>query len=616
MPSRRLRLTTIAALLAGACSGSTHDSDNPPGNLAIAPNAGYSRDPVATVITGTGFLVKPTQPQGGGAPTIDTRHRAWIETKDGKKELGDVTWLGTTTLGATVPGGVEPGTYDLTVENALGNRGTRKAAYTVLDTPPFFVTASVDHPSVNVGQTLTLTVTVENRGSGEVTDFKLGTPVLGSTDGGSCNPGAVPGDVPSKLGAGEQRTFSWTYTPSHAGNISIAVSATGADSVTGEAVTAALAAPVAVAITASPVALFVTAIVDLPDVNVGQILTLTVTVENGGSGEITDLALGMPVLRSNDGAAASPGTAPGDVPSKLGTGEQRSFSWTYTASHVGHISITASAMGVDAVSGNAVVAALAAPVAVVVHQLPAALTSKLSASSPTPNVGEGVTMTLELANAVGAAAADVTAVTPSSSASMVCPTTALASAPVRIAGGATGTFTWTCTATAQSNYTLSAAVAATDVNTGTSMTTSVTAVTGMVMRVAYRWWSASVGDHFYTLDAGSEPASLGYVEEGRRFRMYPADAPGTTPFLRFWSSTASDHFYTASADEGERAKSLGYSSENDIGNIGTSALPGSIALQRYWNGTIGDHFYTTDTGLAPDSGYQWEGIAGYVLPCP
>lgn len=177
-------------------------------------------------------------------------------------------------------------------------------------------------------------------------------------------------------------------------------------------------------------------------------------------------------------------------------------------------------------------------------------------------------------------------------------------------------FTWTCTATAQSNYTLSAAVAATDVNAGTSMATSVTAVTGMVMRVAYRWWSSSVGDHFYTLDAGSEPASLGYVEEGPRFRMYPTDAPGTTPFLRFWSGTASDHFYTASADEGERAKSLGYSSENDIGNIGTSALPGSIALQRYWNGTIGDHFYTTDTGLAPDSGYQWEGIAGYVLPYP
>ncbi len=615
MPSRRFCLATIAGLLAGACSGSTHDSDNSPGNLAITPSAGYSSDSVATVITGTGFLVKPTQPQGGGAPTIDTRHRAWIETRDGKKELRNVTWRGTTTLGATVPGGVEAGTYDLTVENALGNRGTRKAAYTVLDTPPFSVTASVDHPSVNVGQTLTLTVTVANTGRGEIADFELGTPDLESSGGGALEPGAVSGDVPSKLEAGAQRTLSFTYTPSHAGNISIAVSATGVDSVTGEAVTARLAAPVAVAITASPAVLSVTAIVDLPDVTIGQDLTLTVTVENVGSGEITNFALGIPVLGSNDGAAASPGAVPSDVPSKLGVGEQRSFSWTYTASHEGHISITASAMGVDSVTGNAVVGALAAPLAVVVHQLPAALTSKLSASSTAPNVGEDVTMTLELANVTGAAPADVTAITPSSSASMVCPATALASAPARIAGGATGTFTWTCTATAQCNYTLSAEVSATDVNAGTGMATSVTGVSGMVMRIVYRWWNSTIGDHFYTLDPSGELAPASYVAEGARFRMYPAGTPGTTPFLRFWSSTASDHFYTASADEGVHAEGLGYTSEGDIGNIGTSTLPGSIALHRYLNGTIGDHFYTTDSA-APDSAYQSEGIAGYVLPYP
>jgi hypothetical protein len=148
------------------------------------------------------------------------------------------------------------------------------------------------------------------------------------------------------------------------------------------------------------------------------------------------------------------------------------------------------------------------------------------------------------------------------------------------------------------------------------MTTSVTSVSGMVMRIAYRWWDASAGDHFYTLDASGELAPLSYAEEGPRFRMYPAAAPGTTPFLRFWSGAASDHLYTASAEEGERATgTFGYTSEGDIGNIGTSALPGSIALHRYRNGTIGDHFYTTDSA-APDSAYQSEGIAGYVLPYP
>ncbi len=614
MPPTRLRLTAIAALLAGACSGSKHNNDNFPSGLAIQPIAGYSSDPVAVVITGAGFLVKSTQPQGGGAPTIDTRHRAWIETKGGKKDLSDVTWLGRTKLSATVPSGLEAGTYDLTVENALGNRGTREGAYTVVDTPPFAVTAAVDHPIVSIGQPLTLTVTVANHGSGEVADFALGTPVVGSSDGGSADPGEPPHDVPSRLGAGEQRSFKFTYTPNHAGTVSIAVTAKGVDSVTGTAVTTTLAAPVEVAITASPAALFVTAIADRPTVDVGQALTLTVTVANRGSGEITDFLLGTPLLGSSDGGAASLVATP-DVPSRLGAGEQRNFAWTYTASHDGHISITVSAMGVDPVTGDAVVSALGAPIMVVVHQPPAALTSELRASSTTPNVGEGVTMTLRLANAAGAAAADVTAVTPVSSASMVCPATALASTPVRIAGGATETFTWTCTAAAQCNYSLSAQVSATDVNAGTSMTTSVTSVSGMVMRIAYRWWNASAGDHFYTLDASGELAPLSYAEEGPIFRMYPAAAPGTTPFLRFWSGAASDHFYTASADEGVEAEALGYASEGDIGNIGTSALPGSVALHRYWNGTIGDHFYTTDS-VAPDPAYHSEGIAGYVLPYP
>jgi hypothetical protein len=250
-----------------------------------------------------------------------------------------------------------------------------------------------------------------------------------------------------------------------------------------------------------------------------------------------------------------------------------------------------------------------------VLQPPAALASELRASTTTPNVGEGVTMTLHLANADNAAAADVTAVTPVSSASMVCPATALASTPVRIAGGATETFTWTCTATAQCNYTLSATVSATDVNAGTGVATSVTGISGMVMRIVYQWWNSAAGDHFYTLDASSDLAPLGYAEEGPMFRMYPAGTPGTTPFLRFWSSTASDHFYTASAVEGEQATGLGYTSEGNIGNIGTSTLPGSIALHRYWNGAIGDHFYTTDSA-ALDSAYQSEGIAGYVVPYP
>ncbi len=362
MLSRPLRLATIAALLAGACSGSTSNSDNTPGNLSIDPVRGYGSDPVGVTIEGTGFLRKATAPQGGGAPTLDSRHRAWLDDED--HPLSGVTWKSGTKLEATVPAGLAVGKYDLTVENALGNRGTVKDAYEVIDTPPFSATAMVDHPSVNVGQTFILTVTLSNDGASDITNLALGRPVLSTSDEGSASVGPDP-SAPSRIAAhGGEVTASWTFTPSHAGNISIDVSVTGVDSGTGEAVTAALAAPVAVVI--NP---------------------------------------------------------------------------------------------------------------------PAALASQLRASTPTPAAGQGVTMTLVLANPAGAAAADVMTVTPTPTDGMSCSVPAAstgavpsATAPIRIAGGATETFTWTCTSTVAGQYTLSAAVTASDVNSSTPMTISVTGV--------------------------------------------------------------------------------------------------------------------------------------------
>jgi len=362
MLSRPLRLATIAALLAGACSGSTSNSDNSPRDLSITPKVGYASGNVDVVIEGTGFLRKVTVPQGGGEPTLDTRHRAWLEDR----ELVDVTWQSGTKLEAKVPQGLAVGKYDLIVENAIGNRGTVKDAYEVVDTPPFSATATFDHPSVNVGQTFILTVTIANNGDSELTNLALGRPALTSSDGGRASVGPDP-SAPSTIAAhGGEVTAIWTYTANDAGNISIDVSPTGVDSGTGETV----------------------------------------------------------------------------------------------------------------------IAHLAAPVAVVINP-PAALASQLSASTPTPAAGQGVTMTLVLANPAGAAAADVTAVTPSTTPTdgMSCSAAAAstnavpsATAPIRIAGGATETFTWTCTPTVAGQYTLSAVVTASDANSGTPLTTSVTGV--------------------------------------------------------------------------------------------------------------------------------------------
>jgi hypothetical protein len=358
MPPRPLRLATIAALLVGACSGSTQDSDNSPGDLAITPSSGYTSDPVATVITGTGFLAKVTQPQGGGEPTSDTRHRAWLGTKDGMKEL-DVTWRTTTTLDANVPGGLEPGIYDLTVENALGNRGTREAAYTVLLTPTFSATASVGHPSVRVGQTLTLTVTIANGGKAEVADFKLGSPVFGWDDGTSAGPATAPTDIPSKIGAGEKRSFSFTYAPDHAGNISITASAMGVDSVTGSEMTAALAAPVAVVVLL-PAVLTAKLSASTARPTVGQGVKLTLELANAAGAAAADVTAVTPST-TPAGNMVCPATAPASsgaspsaaAPIRIAGGATETFTWTCTPTVQGNYTLGAVVAARDEIAGTA-----------------------------------------------------------------------------------------------------------------------------------------------------------------------------------------------------------------------------------------------------------------------
>jgi hypothetical protein len=45
-------------------------------------------------------------------------------------------------------------------------------------------------------------------------------------------------------------------------------------------------------------------------------------------------------------------------------------------------------------------------------------------------------------------------------------------------------------------------------------------------------------------------------------------------------------------------------------------MPGTVPLHRWWNRTYADHFYTTDPAgeLAEPAGYEYQGVAGYVLP--
>ncbi|MGE5294734.1 MAG: GEVED domain-containing protein [Solirubrobacterales bacterium] len=72
----------------------------------------------------------------------------------------------------------------------------------------------------------------------------------------------------------------------------------------------------------------------------------------------------------------------------------------------------------------------------------------------------------------------------------------------------------------------------------------------------YRFWSTSLGAHFYTIDEAEKEMLIAkysnvWTYEGIAFYAYPPEqAPvGSKPVYRFWSATLNRHFYTISESE-------------------------------------------------------------------
>jgi hypothetical protein len=146
----------------------------------------------------------------------------------------------------------------------------------------------------------------------------------------------------------------------------------------------------------------------------------------------------------------------------------------------------------------------------------------------------------------------------------------------------------------------------------------------------YRFWSESLGTHFYTIKAGEKDKLINqysdiWTYEGPAYRAF-ADAtqPGVAPVYRFWSESLGTHFYTIKA--GEKDKLI-----RDYATVWTfegvafygyaAAVPaaGSYPVYRFWSESLGTHFYTIKAGekdkLIRDYATVWtfEGVAWYDL---
>jgi hypothetical protein len=431
---------------------------------SIEPAVAYGTVATRVVIRGDGFYARGVQLASGGS-AVDAHQRAWL----GGFELGDVTWVDVQTLRAVVPPGLAPGTYDLVVENALGDRGAGPGLYRVVAGSPAVLRASVEAPPVaNLGQLSSVSVTVANDGDAAA----LGVACELSAAG----PGALallsaplPADVPAR----SARTFTWSFQASGLGDVALALQGAGADGGTGADVQVpAAGATVSVV---RPAALAVQIVSAPARVNVGQGFDATVRVENTGdsAAAATTLVLALPNAVP-DSAAVAVGAIAG--------GTWQDVTRSFTAAAPGATSLSASAAATDATDGTALAASASSPVQV---QRPAALSATLSL--PTPLALGDFTATLTVVNtgdasALGVAPPDAP-LTLESGTAAISYVSGPAGAPVDLLGGQEAAFGWVYHVASVGTVQMSATVGGTDATSGAALWASSTSNVAMVPEV-------------------------------------------------------------------------------------------------------------------------------------
>ena len=444
MWARRAAPLLLAALALARCGG----SDLPtPAPSSVTPDRAFAGNTTPIVIHGAGFSVLAVQPSSGGSPTVDETFQAWM----GGQLLQEVRRVDDRTLSAIVPAGLALGPKTLRVQGPFGTSGDLASAFTVEGSAlaSIAVAITATPARVNVGQSLTVVLTVTNAGSSAATNAVPAAPTVTGTGTVGTPTGPVPASI-ATLAPGASGTFTWTYPASGAGTLAFAGSASAIDTFSGTAVTG-VTVPASPARATVEIPAALTA--SLPSSGaaaVGQEFTVAMTVTNAGGATARNLVPAAPTLTPAGLATLKAGTGP--VPTSVASlagGVVATFTWTFVAgSTPGTVRISSSATGTDANSGAAVASGTAISGNFTLGA--AGMQATLEAAPAVANLGQAIHLTLTLTNPGLADVRNFAVGVPAASSADGAEATLIAgpspAPPVVLAAGQTLAITWSFSA--------------------------------------------------------------------------------------------------------------------------------------------------------------------------
>jgi hypothetical protein len=363
--------------------------------MSVTPVRGASSTATPVLIHGTGFSLRTIQPAAGGAPSVDETFLAWI----GDRSLDNVRWVDDETLSATVPAGLAAGLADLRVQGPFGTSGLLPGAFTV-DSPvqgALGATIDAQPPRVNVGQSIAVTLTLTNTGTGIATNVIPESPTVTGPGTVGAPAGPTPASIAS-LAPGASGNFTWTYPAAGAGALAFEGSARMTDAFSGATSRTVTNPGLPARVVVERPAALTGSLPAAGSVAVGQEFTVAMTVVNGGGAGIKGIVPNPPTLTPGGMATLKPGT--GAVPASvalLAAGGSATFTWTFLASAAsGTVRIGSGATGIDVNSGTPVSTGGVTSGIFTIGE--AGMLASLVASPATVNAGRAVTLTLTARN--------------------------------------------------------------------------------------------------------------------------------------------------------------------------------------------------------------------------